>query len=158
MSFEHSVSDNRGRHRYEAQADGGVVAGFVEYQDAGEPVVLTTPRSTPGSQGRGWASALARAALDDIRARGLKALVICPFILEWIRRHPEYVDLLFNAPASHDRRRAPTEADGDDLAPAAGRGLDRHPRHAAHGDADRRQDPALETRRSSTTGGRSPST
>lgn len=100
MSSEYSVSDNRGRHRYEAQADGGVVAGFVEYQDAGDLVVLTHTEVDPGFEGAGVGSTLARAALDDIRERGLKALVVCPFILEWIRRHPEYVDLLFNAPAS----------------------------------------------------------
>jgi hypothetical protein len=28
----------------------------------------------------------------------LKALVICPFILSWLRRHHDYVDVLFNAP------------------------------------------------------------
>lgn len=100
MSFEHSVSDNRERHRYEAQAEGGAVAGFIEYQDAGELVVLTHTEVDPGFEGAGVGSVLARAALDDIRERGLKALVICPFILEWIRRHPEYADLLFNAPAS----------------------------------------------------------
>ena len=39
-------------------------------------------------------------SLDDIRERGLRALVICPFILGWVRHHPEYQDLLFNAPPS----------------------------------------------------------
>ena len=28
----------------------------------------------------------------------MKALVICPFILAWLRNHPEYRPVLFNAP------------------------------------------------------------
>jgi predicted GNAT family acetyltransferase len=43
---------------------------------------------------------LARAALDDVRERRLKTLVLCPFILGWLRKHPDYQDLLFNAPPS----------------------------------------------------------
>ena len=38
--------------------------------------------------------------MDDVRARQVKALVICPFILSWIRRHREYADLLYGAPPS----------------------------------------------------------
>ncbi len=45
-------------------------------------------------------SALARAALDDIRERQLKALVVCPFINRWVGAHPEYRDLLHNARTS----------------------------------------------------------
>ncbi len=43
-------------------------------------------------------SLLARSAIEDIRDRGHKALVVCPFILGWLRRHPDYVDGLYNAP------------------------------------------------------------
>lgn len=68
-------------------------------------MVLTHTEVDPGFEGAGVGSALARAALDDIRERDLKTLVICPFILEWLRRHQEYVDLLYNAPPT-------TTADG----------------------------------------------
>ncbi|MFD5436489.1 GNAT family N-acetyltransferase [Kitasatospora sp. NPDC127067] len=37
---------------------------------------------------------LARGALDDARARGLHVLPYCPFIRGWIRKHPEYADLV----------------------------------------------------------------
>jgi predicted GNAT family acetyltransferase len=86
-------------HRYNAFAGGPEVAGFVDYQETSELVVLTHTEVDPAFEGRGVGSALARAALDDIRERELKALVICPFILSWLRHHPEYVDVLFNAPA-----------------------------------------------------------
>jgi predicted GNAT family acetyltransferase len=37
---------------------------------------------------------LARGALDAIRAQGLKVVARCPFIASFIKRHPEYEDLV----------------------------------------------------------------
>lgn len=100
MSADVNVTHNRQRQRYEAVVDPATVAGFVEYQETSELVVLTHTEVGPTYEGRGIGSALARAALEDIRERRLKALVICPFILDWLRTHPDYQDLLFNAPSS----------------------------------------------------------
>jgi hypothetical protein len=33
-------------------------------------------------------------ALDDIRARGLQVVPICPFVRAYIRRHPDDADLV----------------------------------------------------------------
>ncbi|MFF4894333.1 GNAT family N-acetyltransferase [Micromonospora chersina] len=103
-----TVTRNAARHRYEAFAGGPEVAGFVDYQETSELVVLAHTEVDPSFEGRGVGSALARAALDDIRERRLKALVICPFILSWIRRHPEHVDVLFNAPPATVGNEEPT--------------------------------------------------
>lgn len=92
------VSADRDRHRYEARDGEGPPAGFVDYQETSELVVLTHTEVDPAYEGQGVGSALALAALEDIRARGLKALVLCPFILSWLQRHPEHVDVLYNAP------------------------------------------------------------
>ena len=35
-----------------------------------------------------------RAALDDIRARGLVVVPLCPFVARYVERHPEYDDLV----------------------------------------------------------------
>jgi uncharacterized protein len=93
-----TVTRNADRRRYEASTGGAEFAGFVDYQETSELVVLTHTEVGPSFEGQGVGSALARAALDDIRERGLKALVICPFILSWLRRHHDYMDVLFNAP------------------------------------------------------------
>ena len=95
-----SVTNDADGRRYEALVEHATVAGFVEYQETDELVVLTHTEVDPSFEGRGIGGALARAALDDIRERGLKALVICPFIIGWLRNHPEYQGLLYNAPAS----------------------------------------------------------
>jgi predicted GNAT family acetyltransferase len=82
-----TVIRNEDRRRYEASA-GTAVAGFVDYQETSELVVLTHTEVVASFESRGVGSALAQAALDDVRERRLKALVICPFILGWLRRPP----------------------------------------------------------------------
>jgi uncharacterized protein len=95
-----TVTPDRDQHRYEARDGAGALAGFVEYQETKELVVLTHTEVDRSFEGQGVGSALALASLEDVRERGLKALVLCPFIISWLRRHPEHVDVLYNAPAS----------------------------------------------------------
>lgn len=62
-------------------------------------LVVMSHTAVDGSfEGQGVGSALARAALDDLREQGVRVLPTCPFIKAWIDHHPEYRDLLYNAP------------------------------------------------------------
>jgi predicted GNAT family acetyltransferase len=99
-----TVIRNEDRRRYEALTGASALAGFVEYREARESVVLVHTEVDPSFAGRGVASSLARGALDDLRDRGLQALVVCPFLHSWLRRHPEYSDVLFHAPPALVRR------------------------------------------------------
>ncbi len=81
------------RHRYEI-VDEGKLAGFVQYVTRPGKVILVHTQMDPAFEGRGLASQLARAALDDIRGRGLLVVPLCPFIERYIERHPEYDDLV----------------------------------------------------------------
>ncbi|GAB3839192.1 GNAT family N-acetyltransferase [Kribbella italica] len=100
MPTDVTVTNNPDRQRYEAVVGKATLAGYVEYQETSELVVLTHTEVDATRAGRGIGGALARGALDDIRERRLKALVLCPFIIGWLRNHPDYRDLLFNAPPS----------------------------------------------------------
>ncbi len=93
------VVENEQEKRYEARID-GALAGFAVYIPADGMRVITHTEVDPAHEGRGVGSALARFALDDIRARGTKVMPLCPFVLGWMQRHPDYADLAFNAPAS----------------------------------------------------------
>ncbi|MBC6457270.1 GNAT family N-acetyltransferase [Actinomadura sp. HBU206391] len=88
------VTDAEGSDRFEARID-GELAGFAEYMRTGRLVVYPHTEVEPAYEGRGIGSALARAALDDARRRGLPVLAICPFIAGWMSRHPEYQDLAY---------------------------------------------------------------
>lgn len=90
---EVTVQDNADRGRYEASTESGVVAGFAEYRDRDGVRVFTHTEVDDAFEGQGIGSSLARAALDDVRERGLRARVKCPFIRSYVERHPEYADL-----------------------------------------------------------------
>ena len=85
--------DNAAARRYELPFDGHVAV--IAYRDtpAGARIFLHT--EVPAAMnGRGFGSALVKAALDDVRARGLTVIPSCPFVRAYIDRHPEYAELL----------------------------------------------------------------
>ncbi|MDH6575326.1 putative GNAT family acetyltransferase [Kitasatospora sp. MAP5-34] len=89
-----TIQDATTANRFEAWI-GGEVAGFAEYLRGEELVVYPHTAVEPAFEGRGIGGALARAALDDARARDLPVLVTCPFIKAWMLRHPEYTELAY---------------------------------------------------------------
>lgn len=91
------VTDNPAAKRFEAHLD-GELAGIAEYQLTDELMIFTHTEVEPAFEGRGVGSALARTALDQLRAEGTrKALAVCPFIKGWIQRHPEYLAITYGA-------------------------------------------------------------
>jgi predicted GNAT family acetyltransferase len=93
-----TVTDVPELGRYEARIDGDV-AGFAEYQRKGHLVVFTHTEVNSDQQGKGVAGTLARDVLDDVRRRGERALLRCPFLSQWVSHHPEYADLLVHREA-----------------------------------------------------------
>lgn len=89
-----SVADAPQAHRYEARI-GDDLAGTASYMRTPDLIAFVHTEVDDAHEGRGIGSALARTALDDARAQGLRVVAICPFISGWIDRHPEYADLQF---------------------------------------------------------------
>ncbi len=89
-----TVKDNPDESRYEAWDDSGVVAGFAQYKLRDGLVIFTHTEVDDAFEGRGVGSTLVRAALDDVRGRGLQVRPVCPFFKSYIEQHPEYQDLL----------------------------------------------------------------
>ena len=85
--------------RYELLA-GGERAGELVYRDRGDDVIaLLHTEVEPKLQHRGLGSALVGCALDDARARGLRIVPLCPFVAQYVKRHPEYSAIV--DPAHH---------------------------------------------------------
>lgn len=93
------VTDNPSRHRYEI-VSGDELAGFALYRDAGGRRVFTHTEVAPAHQGQGLASRLTRAALDDVRRKGLRVVPDCPFMAAYIGRHPHDADLVDDDPTA----------------------------------------------------------
>ncbi len=72
----------------------GVPAGRADYRLRASRVVFTHTEVDPAFEGQGVGSELARQALDDVRAKGLQVVPLCPFIKSWIERHPDYQELV----------------------------------------------------------------
>ncbi len=54
----------------------------------------------PEYEGQGVGGTLVHGALDDVRRQHLPVLPLCSFVKAWIDRHPDYVDLVHERPAS----------------------------------------------------------
>ena len=87
------VIDVPGRFRYEVTVD-GELAGFAQYRQVEGVRVFVHTEVFDAFEGKGVGSALARGALDDVRARGRRLVAQCPFISAYLDRHPEYADLV----------------------------------------------------------------
>jgi len=88
-----TVADRPNELRYEIEVD-GEVAGFLMYRLEPGVIELVHTDVAPKLEGKGVGGALVKGALDDVRARGLKMRPFCPFVSAYIKRHPEYQDLV----------------------------------------------------------------
>ena len=93
VADELRVEDNPGDHRYEAWLADRLV-GVSMYKLREGRLVFVHTEVDSSVEGMGIGSRLARGALDDVRQRGLKIKVECPFIASWLKRHHEYADLV----------------------------------------------------------------
>jgi predicted GNAT family acetyltransferase len=97
------VRNNKTEYRYELWMN-GELAGYTQYvMDRGRIAFLHT-EVYDSYEGMGLGSRLARAALEDVRTRGLVVMPFCPFIAGFIERHlDEYGDLVAPEMLSGDR-------------------------------------------------------
>ena len=79
---------NETQSRYELHLDGRMV-GQAQYRREGDRIVFTHTEIAPEHEGKGLGSKLAAHALDDVKARGWKAVPKCSFIARYAARHEQ---------------------------------------------------------------------
>jgi predicted GNAT family acetyltransferase len=94
------IRDNTVEDRFELFVN-GMPAGVLAYRIQGEKYALTHTEIDPEFEGRGMGSKLISGTLDQIRAAGHTILPICPFVLSFLQRHDDYLDVV----AATDRAR-----------------------------------------------------
>jgi predicted GNAT family acetyltransferase len=86
------VRHNPALSRFELDlAEGTAVA---VYRLADGVMTFTHTETPPRMRGQGIASRLIRGALEQARAMGVRVVPRCPFVGQYIARHPEFRDLL----------------------------------------------------------------
>lgn len=78
---------------YEAYLDGEKV-GNLGITRHGDVVTAIHTEVSPDAEGQGVGAALARSVLDDARSDGRQVDVQCEFVAAWVKRHPEYDDVV----------------------------------------------------------------
>src|SRR4051794_26171239 len=87
------VADNPAERRYEVSV-GGEVVGFAMYRDEDGRRVFFHTEVSPGHEGEGLGHQLVEAALTEMRERGMPVVPLCPFFAAFIRKDPEWRDVL----------------------------------------------------------------
>ncbi|MGA0570683.1 GNAT family N-acetyltransferase [Variovorax sp. VNK109] len=88
-----TFTNNAEKHRYEIHSD-GQLAGFCEYNVLTDALMFTHTEVLPAFEGQGLGSRLAKHVLDDVRVQGKHVIPVCQFIAGYLRKHPEYQDLV----------------------------------------------------------------
>ncbi|MEA3051823.1 MAG: uncharacterized protein QOG72_726 [Sphingomonadales bacterium] len=86
------VRNNEAEHRYELEVEGALA--IAAYRLPPGRITFTHTEVPDALGGRGIGKRLVKAALDDVRAQGLKVVPACPFVKHYIDTHPEEQDLL----------------------------------------------------------------
>lgn len=88
-----TVTRSPDRQRYEI-AVYGEQAGFTAYVDHGQQRIFYHTEISDEFTGRGIGGSLLSAALADVRAAGLRAVPVCPFVKKYVDNHPDVKDLV----------------------------------------------------------------
>ena len=86
------VRQNSDLRRFEMDVAGGPALAFYQLADG---VMTFTHTEVPAAlRGCGIGSQMMHGVLQSVRAQGLKVVPRCPFVANFIDRHPHYADLL----------------------------------------------------------------
>ncbi len=87
-----AVRHNPALHRFELDIGGHTA--IAVYRLADGVMTFTHTEVPPQLRERGIGSQVVRGALEQARAMGVKVAARCPFVGQYIARHPEFLDLL----------------------------------------------------------------
>lgn len=82
------VKDNESLERYEVASDGDIA--FLSYRRKPDAITLVHTEVPERLGGKGIGSLLARHALEAGKAKGDTVIVRCPFLIQFLEKHPEF--------------------------------------------------------------------
>ena len=88
LNVEHNAEARRFEIHY------GEDIARLEYHLRGATIVYTHTVVPRALEGHGIAGRLAREALEYARDTGLRVVPLCPYVADYIEKHPDYGDLV----------------------------------------------------------------
>ncbi len=92
MEILREIVNNETEQRFEAHVPGHTA--FLAYRRFPDRLVLVHTEVPPALEGKGIAGKLVARALDFAQAAHLRVIPLCPYVTSFVRKHPEYHDLL----------------------------------------------------------------
>jgi hypothetical protein len=92
MNQPYTLINNEVAKRYEFQVEDQLA--FVEYIKTKDKIFLTHTEVPTPLEGKGIGSSLIKLTLEDVDAKGLTLVPLCPFVAAYIKRHPEWKRLV----------------------------------------------------------------
>lgn len=86
------IRDEDDARRYALVVDG--LTAVVTYNLVQGGLMVTETLVPQALEGRGIASRLARHVLADVKTRGLVILPVCPFFAAYLKKHPEWAEIV----------------------------------------------------------------
>lgn len=90
--MELTLLENTDDGRFEVRDPEGQVAGFIDYLRAAQSMILVHTEVSEQFKGQGVGSRLVRATLDALQDEGITVVNECPFIQQFLARHPGEYD------------------------------------------------------------------
>jgi len=90
--MEYELIDNTAAKQYELVVDGKNPR--IEYIAVKDKIYLTHTEVPKELEGKGLASKMVLMVLEDIKSRNLTLIPMCPFVAMYIKRHPEWRELV----------------------------------------------------------------
>lgn len=90
--MEFKIRENIEKKRFETEVENKIA--LIEYIRAEDKMYLTHTEVPKELEGKGIASSMAKQVLQQIKDENLKLVPLCPFIASYIRRHPEWKEIL----------------------------------------------------------------
>ena len=87
-----NIINNEQRQQFQLEIEGELAS--LEYRLHDGQIVLMHTEVPAALGGRGIGTALAEYALKHAKAHDLPVKVYCPFVAAYLKRHPEYQDIV----------------------------------------------------------------
>jgi uncharacterized protein len=89
---EPTVQHDKPHHRFMVSLDGATA--LLLYKEEGDTIYFIHTEVPLAMEGKGIGGQLAKAGLTYARENNLKVVARCPFVAAYLKRHPEYVDMV----------------------------------------------------------------